>query len=47
MKILPFLAAAAALALASCAELAGTSLAFDTDGNVTISAVRPIIISSK
>jgi len=47
MKTIHLIIAAAALALSSCAELAGTALSFDADGNAILSATRPLVIHAK
>lgn len=46
--IRPILIAAAALALASCADLAGLSITLDEAGNAIVSVPqRPIVIPAK
>jgi hypothetical protein len=48
MKIQLLILAAAALALASCADLAGVSLVFDEDGTATFHAPpRPVVTPTK
>ena len=48
MKTKLLILAAAALALASCADLAGVSLVFDEDGTATFHAPpRPVVTPTK
>jgi hypothetical protein len=47
IHLLALAAAVLALALSSCAELAGTSLAFDSEGNASFQVPRPLVIPAK